>query len=51
LEFSKLLLKKAKVAVYPGIGYGEYGDNYVRIALIENEHRSRQAIKGIKNIL
>lgn len=50
LEFSKFLIKKAKVAVYPGIGYGEYGDDYVRFALIENEHRSRQAIKGIKNI-
>ncbi|HUU50220.1 MAG TPA: alanine transaminase [Nitrospinota bacterium] len=50
LKFSKLLLKKAKVVVYPGIGYGEYGDDYVRFALIENEHRSKQAIKGIKNI-
>ena len=48
LEFSKLLLKEAKVAVSPGVGFGEYGDEYVRIALIENEHRTRQAAKGIK---
>jgi len=48
LEFSKLLLREAKVAVSPGVGFGEYGDEYVRIALIENEHRTRQAAKGIK---
>ena len=48
LEFSKFLLKEAKVAVSPGVGFGEYGDEYVRIALIENEHRTRQAAKGIK---
>ncbi|MBI5237652.1 MAG: alanine transaminase [Deltaproteobacteria bacterium] len=48
LEFSKLLLDKAKVAVSPGIGFGEYGDDYVRLALVENEHRIRQAAKGIK---
>jgi alanine-synthesizing transaminase len=51
LEFSKILLSKAKVAVSPGIGFGEYGDDYIRFALVENEHRIRQAIKGIKKIL
>lgn len=51
LEFSKLLIQEAKVAVSPGIGFGEYGDNYVRFSLIENEHRTRQAIRGIKNLL
>jgi len=51
LEFSKLLLSKAKVAVSPGIGFGKYGDDYVRFALVENEHRTRQAIQGIKKIL
>ncbi|MEK7680189.1 MAG: aminotransferase class I/II-fold pyridoxal phosphate-dependent enzyme, partial [Deltaproteobacteria bacterium] len=51
LEFSKLLLDKAKVAVSPGIGFGEYGDDYVRLALVENEHRIRQAAKGIKKAL
>jgi alanine-synthesizing transaminase len=48
LEFSKLLLKEAKVAVSPGIGFGEYGDGYVRLALVENEQRIRQAAKGVK---
>ena len=51
LEFSKLLLDKAKVAVSPGIGFGEYGDGFVRIALVENEHRSRQGIRNIKRFL
>ena len=51
MEFSKLLLKEAKVAVSPGIGFGEYGDAYVRFGLIENEHRTRQAIRGIKTLL
>ncbi|MBV1961093.1 MAG: alanine transaminase [Immundisolibacteraceae bacterium] len=51
LEFSKLLLKESKVAVSPGIGFGEYGDEFVRFALIENEHRSRQAIRGIRKLL
>src|SRR4030095_3498807 len=51
LEFSKYLLGEAKVAVSPGIGFGEYGDDYVRFALIENEHRTRQAIRGIKKAL
>jgi alanine-synthesizing transaminase len=48
LEFSKFLLREGKVAVSPGIGFGEYGDHYVRLALIENEHRTRQAIRGIR---
>ena len=51
VEFSKMLIKKAKVAVAPGIGFGEYGDEYVRFALVENPHRIRQAIKGIKQVL
>ncbi len=50
LEFSKKLLKEAKVAVSPGIGFGEYGDHYVRFSLIENEHRTRQAIRGIRDM-
>ncbi|WP_458765674.1 alanine transaminase [Cupriavidus basilensis] len=48
LEFSKQLLAKAKVCVSPGIGFGDYGDEYVRFALIENEARIRQAVRGIK---
>lgn len=50
LEFSKLLLKEASVAVSPGIGFGEYGDDHVRFGLIENEHRTRQAIRGIRDM-
>lgn len=48
LEFSKKLLKDAKVAASPGVGFGSYGDQYVRFGLIENEHRTRQAVRGIK---
>lgn len=48
LEFSKKLLADAKVAVSPGIGFGDYGDDHVRFGLIENEHRTRQAVRGIK---
>lgn len=51
LEFSKHLLKEAKVAVSPGIGFGQYGDDHVRFALIENEHRTRQALRGIRRML
>jgi alanine-synthesizing transaminase len=51
LEFSKLLLAEAGVAVSPGIGFGEYGEGYVRFGLIENEHRTRQALRGIKRVL
>jgi alanine-synthesizing transaminase len=50
LEFSKKLLSEAKVAVSPGIGFGEYGDTHVRFGLIENEHRTRQAVRGIKEM-
>lgn len=51
LEFSKLLIKEGGVAVSPGIGFGEGGDEYVRFALVENEHRIKQAVKGIKKVL
>jgi alanine-synthesizing transaminase len=51
LEFSKLLLTKAKVAVSPGVGFGEHGEGFVRFALVENEHRIRQAIRGVKAML
>lgn len=50
LEFAKKLLLEAKVAVSPGIGFGDYGDQYVRFALIENQHRSRQALRGIRDM-
>lgn len=51
LEFSKLLVEKADVAVAPGIGFGEHGDDFVRLALVENEHRIRQAARNIKRFL
>jgi len=51
LEFSKLLIQEAKVAVSPGIGFGQYGEGYIRFALVENNHRINQAIRGIKKIL
>ena len=50
LEFAKKLLQDAKIAVSPGIGFGDYGDDHVRIALIENEHRLRQAVRGIREM-
>lgn len=50
LEFSKKLLQEAKVAVAPGIGFGDYGDDHVRFGLIENEHRTRQALRGIRDM-
>jgi len=50
IEFSKLLLTEAKVAVSPGVGFGDYGDGHVRFSLIENEHRTRQAIRGLRNM-
>ena len=50
LEFSKKLLQDAKVAVSPGIGFGDYGDDHVRFGLIENEHRTRQALRGIRDM-
>ncbi len=51
VEFSKFLIKEAQVAVSPGLGFGEYGDDYVRFALIENKMRINQAIRGLKKIL
>ena len=51
LEFSKKVLIESKVAVSPGIGFGSYGDNFVRFALIENEHRTRQALRAIRSML
>ena len=50
LEFAKFVLKEAKVAVSPGIGFGQYGDDHVRFALIENEHRTRQALRGLRKM-
>jgi alanine-synthesizing transaminase len=50
LEFAKLLIQEAKVAVSPGIGFGEYGEGYVRFALVENEQRIRQALRGLKHL-
>lgn len=51
LEFAKLLIREGGVAVSPGIGFGEGGDEYVRFALVENEHRIKQAAKGIRKVL
>ncbi|MEE8633291.1 MAG: aminotransferase, partial [Methyloceanibacter sp.] len=51
LEFSKMLLEKAGVAVSPGVGFGEYGEGHVRIALVENEQRIRQAARNIRKFL
>jgi alanine-synthesizing transaminase len=51
LEFSKLLVENAEVAVAPGIGFGEHGDDYVRLALVENEQRIRQAARNIGKFL
>jgi alanine-synthesizing transaminase len=50
LEFAKLLIQEAKVAVSPGIGFGDYGEGYVRFALVENEQRIRQALRGLKHL-
>jgi alanine-synthesizing transaminase len=50
LEFSKKMIEEAKVAVSPGIGFGSYGDDHVRFGLIENEHRTRQAVRGIRQM-
>ena len=51
LAFSKLLLREAKVAVAPGVGFGEYGEGYVRLAVVENLHRTRQAVRNIKQFM
>jgi alanine-synthesizing transaminase len=50
LEFAKLLVEEAKVALSPGIGFGEYGEGYVRFALVENEQRIRQALRGLRHL-
>ena len=51
IDFSKLLLREGKVAVSPGIGFGQYGEGFVRFALVENEPRIKQAVKGIQKVL
>jgi alanine-synthesizing transaminase len=51
VEFAKFLIREAKVAVSPGLGFGEYGDEYVRFALIENKMRINQAARGIRKIM
>ena len=51
MEFAKILLREADVAVSPGVGFGEYGEGYVRIALVENEQRIRQAARNIKKFM
>jgi alanine-synthesizing transaminase len=51
MGFSKVLLKEAEVAVAPGIGFGEYGEGYVRLGLVENEHRIRQAARGVRRVM
>ena len=51
VEFAKLLIERADVAVSPGLGFGEHGEGYIRIALVENEHRIRQAARNIKMFL
>jgi alanine-synthesizing transaminase len=51
VEFAKLLVEKASIAVSPGLGFGEYGEGYIRIALVENEHRIRQAARNLKKFL
>lgn len=51
VEFAKMSIREAKVAVSPGRGFGEYGDDHVRFALVENEHRTRQAIRGLRKIM
>ena len=51
MEFSKRLIREAKVAVSPGLGFGQTGEGYVRFALVENKHRIRQAVRGIRRYL
>jgi alanine-synthesizing transaminase len=51
LLFSKLLVEEAGVAVAPGVGFGEYGEGFVRVGLVENEHRIRQAARNVKKFL
>jgi alanine-synthesizing transaminase len=51
MDFSMMLMEQAEVAVAPGIGFGDLGDGYVRIAMVENEHRLRQAVRNIRKCL
>jgi alanine-synthesizing transaminase len=51
MAFSKILLKEAEVAVSPGVGFGEYGEGFVRLGLVENEHRIRQAARGVRRLM
>jgi len=51
MEFSKILLREAEVAVSPGVGFGEYGEGYVRLGLVENEQRIRQAARNVKKVI
>ena len=51
MEFAKILMQEAEVAVAPGIGFGEYGEGFVRIGLVENEHRIKQAAKNVKKLI
>lgn len=51
MGFSKILLREAEVAVSPGVGFGEYGEGFVRLGLVENEHRIRQAARGVKKVM
>jgi alanine-synthesizing transaminase len=51
MGFSKILLREAEVAVAPGVGFGEYGEGYVRLGLVENEHRIRQAARGVRRVM
>lgn len=51
VDFSKMLIREAKVAVSPGLGFGEYGEGYVRFALVENNHRINQAIRGLRKVM
>jgi alanine-synthesizing transaminase len=51
MEFAKRLIREAKVAVSPGLGFGQHGEGYVRFALVENKHRIRQAVRGIRRFL
>jgi alanine-synthesizing transaminase len=50
LEFAKMLIQECKVAVSPGIGFGEYGEGHVRFALVENEQRTKQALRGLRSL-
>ena len=51
LEFSKLLLEKADIAVSPGLGFGEYGEGFVRLSMVENEQRVRQAARNLRKLM